>query len=60
MNSPVVATRLNPEDYEIPESTELTTRRKSAGKPNVKTDTARPSQSRVVVPGLGKVTLVIH
>ena len=40
--------------------TELSPRRKSAGKPQVKTDTARPQGPRIVVPGLGKVTLVIH
>ena len=52
---------LNPEDYEIlDDTTELTTRRKSAGRPKVKTDIARVSQNKIVVPGLGQVTLVIH
>lgn len=53
---------LNPEDFEIEsdEATELTTRRKPAGKPKVKTDAVTPSKPRVVVPGLGNVTLVIH
>jgi hypothetical protein len=44
--------------------TELSPRRKPAGKPEVRANTARPksigSGTRVVVPGLGKVTLVIH
>ena len=58
---------LNPEDYEIreePEVKSLSPKRKPAGKPKIKSETARPKSSgsgdRVVVPGLGKVTLVIH
>jgi hypothetical protein len=53
---------LNPEDFELPsaEPTSLSPRRKPAGKPKVKTDTARPKKKRVVSPGLGKVTLVTH
>jgi hypothetical protein len=53
---------LNPEDFELPpeETTSLSPRKKSAGKPIVKTDTARPQKKPVVVPGLGNVTLVIH
>ena len=53
---------LNPEDFEIAseEVTSLSPRKKSAGKPTVKTDTARPQKKPVVVPGLGNVTLVIH
>ena len=58
---------LNPEDYELPEEEQvksLSPKRKPAGKPKIKSDTARPKSSgsgdRVVVPGLGQVTLVIH
>jgi hypothetical protein len=53
---------LNPEDFELPsdEATSLSPRKKPAGKPIVKTDTARPQKKPVVVPGLGNVTLVIH
>lgn len=55
---------LNPEDYEIGSdentATELTTRRKPAGKPKVKPDAVRPTGSRVAYPGLGNVTIVIH
>ena len=58
---------LNPDDYEIIEtpSQELTLKKKPAGRPAVQANTARPvengsSTSRVVVPGLGGVTLVIH
>lgn len=53
---------LNPEDYELPsaEPTSLSPRKKRAGKPQVKTDTARPDKKRVATPGLGKVTLVTH
>lgn len=44
--------------------TELSTRRKSAGRPAVSSDSVSAnsigSGNRVVVPGLGKVTLVIH
>lgn len=53
---------LNPEDFELPraEPTALSPRKKAAGKPKVKTDTARPKKNRVLTPGLGKVTLVTH
>lgn len=53
---------LNPEDFELPAATptELSLRKKPAGKPKVKTDTARPAKKRVMTPGLGKVTLVTH
>lgn len=53
---------LNPEDFEIPAATttELSPRKKSAGRPKVKKDTARPTRKRIVTPGLGKVTLVVH
>jgi hypothetical protein len=53
---------LNPEDFELPseETTSLSPRKKSAGKPTVKTDTASPKKSPVVIPGLGNVRLVIH
>jgi len=53
---------LNPEDFEITsdEATSLSPRRKPAGKPVVKTDTARPKKNPVVIPGLGNVRLVIH
>jgi hypothetical protein len=44
--------------------TELSTRRKSAGRPVVSSDSVSAdligSGKRVVVPGLGKVKLVIH
>jgi hypothetical protein len=65
-NLPQSQSNLNPKDFEIqPESVELRTRRKSAGRPAVKADTARPVENgtgtpKVVVPGLGGVTLVIH
>jgi hypothetical protein len=54
---------LDPSDYELPSAdvTSLEPRRKPAGRPAVKpkkqTSTVR---QRVVVPGLGKVTLVTH
>lgn len=53
---------LNPEDFELPseEAISLSTRRKPAGKPAVKTDTARPQKKPVIIPGLGDVRLVIH
>lgn len=64
---------LNPEDFEIREegtddddtTVELQTRRKSAGRPAVKANTARPTENgsgapKVLIPGLGGVTLVIH
>lgn len=53
---------LNPEDFEIPseETTSLSPRRRPAGKPVVKTDTARPQKKPVIIPGLGDVRLVIH
>ncbi len=44
--------------------TTLNTRRKSAGTPLVRSDTASPhaigSGERVTYPGLGKVTIVLH
>jgi hypothetical protein len=33
---------LNPEDFELPDSIELTTRKKYAGKPKVRANTSRP------------------
>ena len=46
------------------ESQSLTLRRKSAGRPQVKSDTSRPTKignaTRVIYPGLGKVNIVIH
>ena len=35
-------TLLNPEDFEIPESIELTTRNKYAGKPKVRANASKP------------------
>jgi len=58
---------LNPSDFEIVESTPkgLTPKKKPAGKPAVRANTARPTENgsstpRVITPGLGGVTLVIH
>lgn len=58
---------LNPADFEIDEPTpaSLTLKKKPAGKPAVRANTARPTETgsdkpRVVTPGLGGVTLVIH
>ena len=58
---------LNPDDFEIvePQSTELTLKKKPAGRPAVRANTARPVENgsdtpRVVTPGLGGVTLVTH
>ena len=59
---PLDSQPLNPEDFEIvsDEATSLSPRRKPAGKPVVKTDTAKPNGKAVRFPGLGKVTLVLH
>jgi hypothetical protein len=58
---------LNPDDFEIIEEvpTSLDLKKKPAGKPSVRANTARPtetgsSKARIVTPGLGGVTLVIH
>ena len=51
---------LNPEDFELPSTTELNPRKKPAGKPVVKTDTAKPTHKAVRYPGLGNVTIVVH
>lgn len=59
------ASPLDPSDYELPpEPTKLSPRRRPAGKPAVKADTAKPTSvkpgGRIVMPGLGKVSIVIH
>lgn len=58
---------LNPDDFEVIEEvpTSLNLKRKSAGKPSVRANTARPTETgsgttRVITPGLGGVTLVTH
>lgn len=58
---------LNPDDFEIIEeaATSLNLKKKPAGKPSVRANTARPTETgsdkaRIVTPGLGGVTLVIH
>jgi hypothetical protein len=56
---------LNNNDEAIEEVKSLTPKRKPAGRPNVRPDTSRPTKiggnsNRVLYPGLGGVTLVIH
>lgn len=58
---------LNPSDYEViePQVKGLTLKKKPVGKPAVRANTARPTENgsntpRVITPGLGGVTLVIH
>jgi len=55
---------LPPQEVKPEEATELSTRRKTAGRPSVSSDSVSSnligSGTRVVVPGLGKVKLVIH
>jgi hypothetical protein len=64
--SPNPDSPLNPSNDELPEAivTELSPRRKPAGKPEVKANKSKPtsvgSGKRVVIPGLGKVNIVIH
>lgn len=55
----------SPSDEVIEEVKSLTPKRKPAGRPNVRPDTSRPTKlggnsTRVLYPGLGGVTLVIH